>query len=70
MTSIEPERTYHVPDISCVHCQAAIEREVRDLPGVFDVTVDVTAKRVRVRGAVSEEAVRGAIERAGYRLAG
>lgn len=68
MTSFEPERIYHVPDISCAHCQSAIEREVRGLPGVVDVTVDVTARQVLVRGGAFDEAVRAAIERAAYRV--
>lgn len=70
MTSIEPERTYHVPDISCAHCRTAIEREVRDVPGVVGVTVDVSARQVLVRGGAPDEAVGDAIERAGYRVTG
>lgn len=70
MMSFDSARTYHVPGISCAHCQKAIEREVRDLAGVVGVMVDVSARRVVVRGGASDAAVRDAIERAGYRVSG
>lgn len=35
-----------VPDISCEHCQHAIEGALRDEPGVNSVHVDVASKTV------------------------
>lgn len=58
--------TITVPDISCDHCKAAIEGEVGQVPGVELVEVDVAAKTVRVEGDATDEAVRAAIEAAGY----
>jgi copper chaperone len=55
-----------VPGISCDHCARAITGEVVTLPGVHEVTVDVTSKRVTVVGEVPVEAVHAAIEDAGY----
>jgi copper chaperone len=63
-------RTYSVPAISCGHCQAAIEAEVATVPGVEAVAVDVAARTVRVEGRASDEAVRSAIDDAGYDVAG
>jgi copper chaperone len=63
-------RTYSVPAISCGHCQAAIEAEVATVPGVEAVAVDVGARTVRVEGQASEEAIRAAIDDAGYDVAG
>ena len=63
-------RIYSVPAISCGHCQAAIESAVGTVPGVDSVHVDIAARTVRVEGAASDEAVRSAIDDAGYDIAG
>jgi copper chaperone len=63
-------RLYSVPGISCGHCKAAIEGEVGKVAGVERVEVDVEAKTVRVEGAASDQAVRGAVDEAGYEVAG
>lgn len=62
-------RTYQVPDISCGHCKNAIEGEVGHLEGVASVDVDVDSRRVTVEGSASDEAIRAAIEEAGYEVA-
>jgi copper chaperone len=62
-------RTFQVPDISCDHCKNAIEGEVGTLDGVDTVEVDVAARRVTVDGAATDEAIRTAIEEAGYEVA-
>ena len=59
-------RTYDVPDISCDHCKSAIEQALRDLPDVTRVEADVATKVVSVDGSATDEAIRSAIERAGY----
>ena len=62
--------TYSVPGVTCEHCRTAITKEVGAVPGVEFVDVDLTAKIVTVRGAsVSDAAVRGAIDEAGYDVA-
>jgi len=61
------ELSYAVPAVSCEHCVRAISDEVGRVPGVADVTVDLEAKRVTVRGEdVDDAAVREAIDEAGY----
>jgi len=42
------EKTYSIPNISCGHCVATIEREVGALQGVDTVTGDVDGKQVTV----------------------
>lgn len=61
MTSV-----YSVPGISCGHCKQAIETEVSKVSGVEMVLVDIAAKTVTVKGGDSDEALRAAIEEAGY----
>ncbi len=65
-----PTRTYSVPDISCDHCKQTIEGEVGKVEGVDLVEVDVSAKSVQVDGAASDDAIRAAIEEAGFDIAG
>jgi copper chaperone len=62
--------TYNVPGISCDHCKNAIEAEVAKVPGVSSVTVDIEAKTVAVDGDAADDAVRAAIDEAGYDVAG
>jgi copper chaperone len=62
--------SYSVPGISCGHCRVAITGEVGRLPGVSSVEVDLDAKRVTVTGpAIDDNAVRTAIDDAGYDIA-
>ncbi|MCU0270161.1 MAG: cation transporter [Acidimicrobiales bacterium] len=62
-------RVYSVPGISCGHCKAAIEGEVSGVDGVAAVEVDVDARTVRVEGDAGDDAVRAAIDEAGYEVA-
>jgi len=64
------ERTYSVPDISCEHCKNAIEGEVAKVSGVDRVDVDISGRSVLVVGDAPDDAIRGAIDEAGYDVAG
>jgi copper chaperone len=61
--------TYNVPDISCGHCIEAITGAVSPLEGVDSVDVSVDAKTVTVAGSFDDDAVRAAIDDAGYDIA-
>jgi copper chaperone len=61
-------RTYSVPGISCGHCKSAIEGEIAPLTDVDSVSVDIDAKTVLVVGDITEEAVRAAVDEAGYEV--
>jgi len=63
-------RTYSVPTISCEHCKQAIESAVEKLTDVTLVDVDIAAKTVVVGGTASDDAIRSAIDDAGYDVAG
>lgn len=62
-------RTYSVPGISCGHCKNAIEGELAPLDGVESALVDIDAKTVVVVGEITEDAVRAAVDEAGYEVA-
>jgi copper chaperone len=63
------EATFHVPEMSCGHCKAAIEGELNKLSGVGYSNAILEEGTVKVsyeEGRVSEEQLKGAIEDAGY----
>ena len=62
-------RTYSVPGISCGHCKSAIEGELSPLGDVESALVDIDAKTVTVVGDITEDAVRAAVDEAGYEVA-
>ena len=62
--------TYRVPGMSCPHCAHAVSSELREVPGVESVDVDLETKLVVVRGkGLDDAALRSAIEAAGYEVA-
>ena len=64
--------TYQVSGMTCGHCVQAVSREVGALPGVQTVDVDLASGEVRVTSEqpLSSEAVRDAVDEAGYELVG
>ena len=63
------QRTYNVTGMSCEHCVGAVSTAVGQLSGVHDVQVELADGELHLRGAgVDEEAVRVAVEAAGYGL--
>ena len=64
--------TYQVSGMTCGHCVRAVSREVGALPGVESVDVDLATGAVRVTSEqpLSSEAVRDAVDEAGYELVG
>jgi copper chaperone CopZ len=65
----EREHTYKVEGMTCAHCVAAVTDSVGALPGAEEVHVDLDSGRLELRGEVEDEAVREAVEEAGYSLA-
>jgi copper chaperone len=68
ITTDQTTRNYSVPGISCGHCKAAIEGEVKKISGVTGIDVDIDAKTVVVTGG-DDSAIRDAIDEAGYDVA-
>ena len=61
---------YLVRGMTCDHCASSVTAEVRSIPGVAEVAVDVAAGLVSVTSdpSVTAEQVREAVEEAGYEL--
>ena len=67
------ENTLNVEGMSCAHCKAAVEGELKALPGIEKANADVVMGTVEVRYdecKVGAEDLESAIEEAGYHVAG
>ena len=61
------QKTYTVTGMTCEHCVASVTEEVGEVAGVESVHVVLDSGLVTVTGAqVSDDAVRAAVEEAGY----
>jgi copper chaperone CopZ len=65
-------KTYTVTGMTCSHCVSAVGSEIRQIPGVTDVAVDLSSGTVTVTSEqpVDDAAVAAAVDEAGYALAG
>lgn len=65
------ELTFHVPGMTCGHCEAAVKGEVTKVAGVASVGVDLGTKIVTVTGdALDTTAIVAAIDEAGFEVVG
>lgn len=64
--------TYRVQGMTCGHCVQAVSTEVGGLPGVKQVEVDLATGNVTVTsdGELDRDAMRAAVDEAGYELVG
>ena len=60
--------TYTVSGMTCAHCVASVTEEVREIPGVDDVQVELASGRLTVTSdaPLDPALVRSAVEEAGY----
>jgi copper ion binding protein len=64
--------TLVAPDISCEHCQHAIESAIGKMDGVTNVTVDIPAKTVHVEynpKLVTQAKIEEVMDDVGYTVA-
>lgn len=67
-------QTYDVTGMTCGHCVSAVDSELRAVPGVTDVAIDLVAGGTSHVTVTSDEPLPGesvaaAVEEAGYALA-
>lgn len=62
---------YTVTGMTCGHCAASVTEEISEIAGVEQVDVDVETGAVTVTSSqpLEDDAVRAAVEEAGYALA-
>ena len=63
--------TYLVQGMHCGHCVASVTEEVRTIPGVRDVQVDLGSGELVITSdtAIPTQAIEAAVDEAGYTLA-
>ncbi|MFF6977688.1 heavy-metal-associated domain-containing protein [Streptomyces sp. NPDC008343] len=63
---------YKVSGMSCGHCEGAVSGELSELPGVSSVKAVASTGEVTVvsEAPLDEEAVRAAVDEAGFELVG
>jgi len=64
-------QAYTVTGMTCSHCVNSVSSEIRQIPGVTDVRVDLGSGSVTVTSdqPLDEDAVAAAVDEAGYELA-
>ncbi|MBL1092928.1 MULTISPECIES: heavy-metal-associated domain-containing protein [Streptomyces] len=64
--------TYQVTGMTCGHCEGAVSSEISEIPGVSAVQAVAATGLVTVtsKAPLDEEAVRAAVDEAGYELVG
>jgi copper ion binding protein len=64
-------KAYTVTGMTCSHCVDAVSAEVRRIPGVTDVKVDLATGAVTVTSErpADDEAIAAAVDEAGYEVA-
>jgi copper ion binding protein len=64
--------TVTVAGMTCGHCASSVREEVGHIAGVHAVNVDLASGTVRIDSdrPIDADAIEGAVEEAGYQLAG
>ena len=64
-------RTYTVTGMTCGHCVSSVTEEVQEVPGVesVDIVLDTGSLTVTSSRSIDDDAVRAAVEGAGYHVA-
>lgn len=63
-------RTYLVAGMTCGSCAGKVTGQVEQIPGIIDVDVDLATGGITLtsENPVSDDAVKQAVEQAGYQL--
>jgi copper chaperone CopZ len=63
-----PEKTVNIPDISCGHCLATVQREAGEVAGVTSVEGDAASKDVTIKWDAPAEwaQIEAVLKDAGY----
>lgn len=55
-----------IPEMSCGHCKATVEKTIKAIDPTAILDFDMTARTVAVKTATSMDAMRAALKTAGY----
>ena len=62
------EKIILIEGMMCQHCRAHVDKALNAIPGAT-ATVDLDSKTAVVTGDVADDAIRAAVEEAGYQVA-
>ena len=62
------EKTFHIAGMSCGGCVNSLTRVLKSVPGIEPLKVEVGKATVRLDDAVTIDAVKAAVDRAGFEL--
>ena len=58
--------TFHIPDMSCGHCKATVEKTILALEPTAQIEFDMAARRISVESSTDTVRVQAALAEAGY----
>ncbi len=58
--------TFHIPDMSCGHCKATVEKAITILDPEAHINFDMEARQVALDSTLSIAKVQAALAEAGY----
>jgi copper chaperone len=58
--------TFHIPDMSCGHCKATVEKTIHALDPAARIEFDMAARRIALDSRAESAKVRVALTEAGY----
>ena len=64
------EKTFIINGMSCGGCVNSLTRVLKTVPGIEPIKIEVGKANLRLNDTVSTDAVKAAVERAGFQLVG
>ena len=69
--TVDPDTAvYTVEGMHCSHCEAAVLRALEDIPGIESAKASASGKSLTIKGHAADEAIRAAVDKAGYTFKG
>ncbi len=63
--------TYHIQGMTCNHCKANVENEIKSMDGVEAVQIDLSSGKVIISGeGINLNQVKSGVENIGYEYKG
>jgi copper chaperone CopZ len=59
-------KTFHIPDMSCGHCKATVEKAIIVLDPEARINFDMEARRIALESVMDTAIVQAALAEAGY----
>ena len=64
------EKILKIDGLKCMHCKMAVEKALKEVPGVTSVQVDLSEKQAVVIGSAEQATMAKAVDDAGYKVVG